>query len=132
VKTILKLIVAATLLGGITCSAAAGKERASPASVQIGRKQAEPVRPYTVDCAISPDQCMSEPVARGCGEGRHWSSAGSGLAHCVEDDRDCANGKAGKRDEYDNLVCADEREAAEEAVRKENVEHATRALSQEE
>lgn len=131
-QTLLKLLAAATLLSGIIGHAAAVEEQGAPTRAQVAKKQAEPNGPYKVDCSISPDQCMTEPAARGCGEGRHWSSSGSGLAHCVEDDRDCANGKAGKRDEYDNLVCADEREAAEKAVEKENVERATRALSQEE
>ncbi|MFC5511102.1 hypothetical protein ACFPOU_08175 [Massilia jejuensis] len=90
--------------------------------------QPKPVRPkpaaapaskYQVDCSISPDLCMTDPVARGCGEGRHWSSAGSGFAHCVEDDRNCADGKPAQRDEYDNLVCADEKAAGEGVIREE-------------
>lgn len=47
---------------------------------------------------------MSEPVARGCGAGKHWSSAG-GTSHCVEDDRYCDDGTLAKRDALDNLYC---------------------------
>jgi len=134
-QTSLKIVVAAALMAAGACantSIAAGQARAQSARAQVAPKQAPTAKPYRVDCSISPDLCMTEPVARGCGEGRHWSAAGSGMAHCVEDDRDCANGKAGKRDEYDNLVCADEREAAVEAAMKENAESAARAAGQQE
>lgn len=87
---------------------------ADPDCSQVGCVQQAPEKATTqqrsaADCSISPDLCMAAPVARGCGEGRHWSAAGSGLAHCVEDDRNCADGKPGKRDEFDNLICADEK-----------------------
>lgn len=134
-RTSQKIIAGAALVAAGACanqSLAAGQARGQPARTQVPPKQAPAAKPYKVDCSISPDLCMSEPVARGCGDGRHWSAAGSGMAHCVEDDRDCANGKAGKRDEYDNLVCVDEREAADEAARKESVESAARAEGQQE
>jgi hypothetical protein len=132
-RTLPKIIAAAALLtaGAITSNAAA-QERAQVARVQPAHSRPAPAKPYKVDCSISPDLCMTEPVARGCGEGKHWSAAGSGTAHCVEDDRDCADGKSGKRDEYDSLICADEKEAAEEAARKGNAEGAARAGSQQE
>lgn len=78
-------------------------------------KQKAAAQPPQITCAVAPELCMSEPVARGCGDGRHWSAAGSGMAHCVDDDRSCADGKAAKRDEYDNLVCADEKAGSEAA-----------------
>lgn len=65
-------------------------------------------KPIEVDCGISPDVCLTAPVARGCGPGRHWSGAGSGKAHCVENDRTCENGRKNTRDELDKLVCEDE------------------------
>lgn len=68
-----------------------------------------------IDCSVTPDLCMTEPVALGCGMGRHWSAAGSGLSHCVDDDRDCKDGKPAKRDEFDNLVCSEDKEPEEAA-----------------
>ena len=119
------ILAASVLLVGVTSAGAAAAAPAQP--VRKAQTQL-----YKVDCSISPDLCMAEPVARGCGDGRHWSSAGSGLAHCVDDDRDCADGKPGKRDEYDNLVCPDEKGAAEEAAAHEDVESAVRAETQQE
>lgn len=111
---ITKRYIAAALLV-VLSGAAVGVEHAG------SRPTAQPKQAtrYQVDCSISPDLCMTDPVARGCGEGRHWSSAGSGFAHCVEDDRNCADGKPGQRDEYDNLVCADEKAAGEGVAREE-------------
>lgn len=88
---------------------------AKPIALQgaLHQQQRAPAKKYKLDCSISPDLCITEPVALGCGPGRHWSSAGSGLSHCVEDDRDCKNGKPGKRDEFDNLICEDEKEVKE-------------------
>jgi len=128
VKTAWNAIVAIISLAATVTSIAAD-EPGQPQAAQrkVAPAKVAPTQPYKADCSISPELCMTAPVARGCGKGWHWSSAGSGLAHCVEDDRDCADGKAGKRDEYDNLVCADEKEAAGEAVRKQPADGAFRA-----
>lgn len=94
-----------------------------------GRKRAGAQQPQ-ITCATSPELCMSDPLARGCGDGRHWSAAGSGMAHCVDDDRNCADGKAAKRDEYDNVVCADEKATGSEAGGQGNEGGAARAATQ--
>jgi len=93
------------------CAAASGE---GPGENRAPSQKKRPEQQPQITCAISPELCMSDPIARGCGDGRHWSAAGSGTAHCVDDDRNCADGKAAKRDEYDNLVCADEKAAGTE------------------
>lgn len=131
------ICIAAVLLVALV-GPAVGVERAgSRPPPQPKPAQPKPAAPpaekkYQVDCSISPDLCMTDPVARGCGEGRHWSSAGSGFAHCVEDDRNCANGKPAQRDEYDNLVCADERAAGEAVAREEGAGSTARPQDQQE
>jgi len=133
-------IVLAALLGP-----AVGVERVgSRAPVPAQPKQAQPkpslpnaaaapaASRYQVDCSISPELCMTDPVARGCGEGRHWSSAGSGFAHCVEDDRNCADGRPGQRDEYDNLVCADDKAVGEGVAREEGASSTAQPQDQQE
>jgi len=129
-RTSPKFIVA-VLLAALVCPALAAERAGSHVPAPVQPKQWQPraapakqllppaASKPQIDCSISPDLCMTDPVARGCGEGRHWSSAGSGFAHCVDDDRVCADGKPGQRDEYDNLICADEKAAAEEAAREE-------------
>ena len=125
--------IVATLLAALICSAAAaGRAPAQPKPPQPKSVAPPAASKHQVDCSISPDLCMTEPVARGCGEGRHWSSAGSGLAHCVEDDRNCADGKPAKRDEYDNLVCADEKAASEAVAREEGAGGTARPQDQQE
>lgn len=104
------------LLAAFATSCIAAANDGSGSGRSQPRKKAASAQQPQITCAISPELCMSEPIARGCGDGRHWSSAGSGLAHCVEDERNCANGKAAKRDEYDNLVCPDEKAANGEGV----------------
>lgn len=97
------------LLGAFASSCiAAANDGAGASRTQQGKRRAA-AQPPQITCAMSPELCMSEPLARGCGDGRHWSAAGSGMAHCVDDNRNCADGKAAKRDEYDNLVCAEEK-----------------------
>ena len=126
--------IAAVLLVALV-GPAVGVERAgsrAPAPAQPKPAAPPPANKYQVDCSISPDLCMTDPVARGCGEGRHWSSAGSGFAHCVEDDRNCADGKPAQRDEHDNLVCADEKAAGEEVAREEGTGTAARPQDQQE
>lgn len=114
--------VASSCIGAANDGQGAGRS-------QPGKRKAPTAQPQ-ITCAISPELCMSDPVARGCGDGRHWSAAGSGMAHCVEDDRNCADGKAAKRDEYDNLVCADEKAAGGDGAGQENQGGAARAADQ--
>lgn len=122
-------------LGGLLFAAfassciAAANDVPGSGRAQQGKRKAAAQQPQ-ITCAVSPELCMSEPLARGCGNGRHWSAAGSGMAHCVDDDRNCADGKAAKRDEYDNLVCADEKAAGSEADGQENQSGAARAVNQ--
>lgn len=121
-------------LGGLLIAAlassciAAANDGPGVGRAQQGKRK-DAVQQPQITCAVSPELCMSEPVARGCGDGRHWSAAGSGMAHCVDDDRSCADGKAAKRDEYDNLVCADEK-AGGEAAEQESQGGAARAANQ--
>ncbi len=105
---------ALALVALVLCSA--------PAQAQVILERAPAVKDPSrqpakrkIDCSVTPDLCMTEPVALGCGTARHWSAAGSGLSHCVDDDRDCKDGKPGKRDEFDNLVCGKEKEPEESA-----------------
>lgn len=126
-KFIVAMLLAALLGPAVGVERAASRPPAQP-------KPAAPPAPSKpqIDCSISPELCMTDPVARGCGEGRHWSSAGSGFAHCVEDDRNCADGKPAQRDEYDNLVCADEKAAGEEVAREEGAGTTARPQDQQE
>lgn len=105
---------------GVAETVAAGEPTGASRTVPVRKKA--PAQQYKISCETSPELCMTEPVARGCGDGRHWSAAGSNLAHCVEDDRDCKDGTPGKRDEYDNLVCADEKAAVAQAAAQERIE----------
>lgn len=122
-KHIVGLLFAAFAVSG----AAASNSSQDASRLQPKKSRAAAQKPQ-ITCAVSPELCMSEPVARGCGDGRHWSSAGSGMAHCVDDDRTCADGKAGKRDEYDNLVCADENASSRQAVEQEKKDGPARAV----
>lgn len=101
------------------------RDQVASGRAQPNQKRA-PAQQNKISCETSPDLCMTAPVARGCGDGRHWSAAGSNLAHCVEDDRDCKDGSPGKRDEYDNLVCPDEKAAAEQGTVQEGDESRSR------
>lgn len=56
-------------------------------------------------CQVTPDACANAPVASACPAGQHWSTAGSGIAHCVADDPDCGWGKTLTHDSFDNPSC---------------------------
>lgn len=42
------------------------------------------------NCAINPGACQPKPTPSACPAGKHWTTLGSGIAHCVADDPVCA------------------------------------------
>lgn len=107
------LLITFVLAGGGLVATAAGAQ-AIPNS-KVVPVRTGPAKVTKKDCLIQPDLCLPPPTAIGCGAGKHWSSAGSGLSHCVEDDRLCKNGEPATRDEFDNLVCRDDKPPAGES-----------------
>lgn len=43
-------------------------------------------------CRITPGACAAAPTPANCASGRLWTLAGSGVAHCVDQDPPCAGG----------------------------------------
>ena len=62
---------------------------------------------FRQDCArgISPDTCAKPPAPRGCPPGQHWTTAGTGIAHCVGGDPVCPPGSVVDHDSRGNPFC---------------------------
>jgi hypothetical protein len=63
--------------------------------------------PNALNCNITPNAlgCVSTPSMKGCDAGKHWTTQGSGIAHCVQDDYNCPWGQQLKRDSLGNPSC---------------------------
>lgn len=57
------------------------------------------------NCTVSPESCMTAPIAKACPAGKKWSTAGSGIAHCVSADPACASGEKVAYDTLGNPSC---------------------------
>ena len=59
------------------------------------------------NCAITPTAvgCMAPPTGQGCVVGRHWTTEGDGIAHCVNDDPNCPWGTSLVHDNLGNPSC---------------------------
>jgi len=62
---------------------------------------------YQADCAagLSLSACGTIPISKDCEPGRHWSVDGSKVAHCVQNDMDCASGSRLEHDVNGNPSC---------------------------
>lgn len=56
-------------------------------------------------CVVTPDACAALPSAMACPPGTHWTLAGSGVAHCVQDDPVCPWGTSLTHDTLGNPSC---------------------------
>lgn len=56
-------------------------------------------------CIQSPDMCLSSPIAKSCAAGMRWSTAGTGIAHCVANDPVCPASEKVVHDFYGNPSC---------------------------
>lgn len=67
----------------------------------------QPVDPNATNCTITPQAigCVSLPTLKGCDIGKHWSLAGSGIAHCVADDFVCPWSQTLNHDALGNPFC---------------------------
>lgn len=53
----------------------------------------------------SPESCMTAPIAQACPAGKKWSTAGSGIAHCVNVDPVCPSAEKVAYDSLGNPSC---------------------------
>lgn len=62
---------------------------------------------FQADCAagVALDSCVGAPTPKGCGPGKHWSTQGSGIAHCVADDPICTGDNYLTHDALGNPSC---------------------------
>lgn len=58
-----------------------------------------------VDCRLNPESCMTPPIAKACPSGQKWSTAGSGVAHCVNAEPACASADKVSYDAMGNPSC---------------------------
>lgn len=56
-------------------------------------------------CVVTPDACAALPNVMACPTGMHWTLAGSGVAHCVQDDPTCPWGTSLTHDVLGNPSC---------------------------
>lgn len=56
-------------------------------------------------CSVSPESCMTAPIAQACPSGKKWSTTGSGVAHCVAVDPVCASSDKVAYDNMGNPSC---------------------------
>lgn len=56
-------------------------------------------------CTVSPDSCMTAPIAKACPTGKRWTTAGSGIAHCVNVDPVCPSSEKVAYDNMGNPSC---------------------------
>lgn len=57
------------------------------------------------DCTVNPAACQAKPVPSTCPAGKHWTTMGSGIAHCVLDDPVCVAPEKLKHDALGNPSC---------------------------
>lgn len=62
---------------------------------------------FQADCnaGVAADSCRGVPTPPGCGAGKHWTTLGSGIAHCVLDDYACPAGSDLAHDSLGNPSC---------------------------
>ena len=56
-------------------------------------------------CRLTPDACANTPIAAACPTGSHWTTTGSNIAHCVQDDPSCPWGTSLTHDWLGNPSC---------------------------
>ena len=63
--------------------------------------------PNATNCSITPTAvgCIAPPTGMGCVTGRHWTTEGDGIAHCVNDDPNCPWGTSLTHDNMGNPSC---------------------------
>lgn len=67
----------------------------------------QPKNPLATNCSVTPGdaECMPLPKPSGCPAGKHWTTQGSGIAHCVGDDMNCPAGQTLTHDALGNPSC---------------------------
>lgn len=65
------------------------------------------------NCTVSPESCMTAPIAKSCPAGKRWTTAGSGVAHCVDVDPVCASSEKVAYDSMGNPSCVSRCSAGE-------------------
>lgn len=65
------------------------------------------------NCTVSPESCMTAPIAKACPVGKRWTTAGSGIAHCVNVDPVCASSEKIAYDSLGNPSCVSRCTASE-------------------
>ena len=67
----------------------------------------QPKNPLATNCSVTPGdaECMPLPKPSGCPAGKHWTTQGSGIAHCVGDDINCPAGQTLTHDALGNPSC---------------------------
>jgi hypothetical protein len=63
-----------------------------------------PIQPE-LNCLTGIERCIAKPKPLPCPVGKHWSLAGSGLAHCVALDPVCTSGTGLQHDALGNPSC---------------------------
>lgn len=58
-----------------------------------------------VKCLTNPEACLTAPIAKSCPVGKKWSTAGSGIAHCVNVDPVCLSSEKVTYDYLGNPSC---------------------------
>lgn len=56
-------------------------------------------------CLNNPESCLTAPIAKACPAGKKWSTAGSGIAHCVNVDPVCPSSQKVTHDYLGNPSC---------------------------
>jgi len=56
-------------------------------------------------CLTNPESCLTAPIAKACPAGQKWSTAGSGIAHCVNVDPVCPSAEKVSYDFLGNPSC---------------------------
>lgn len=56
-------------------------------------------------CLTNPEACLTAPIAKSCPAGQKWSTAGSGIAHCVNVDPVCPSSEKVAHDFLGNPSC---------------------------
>lgn len=56
-------------------------------------------------CINNPETCLTAPIAKACPAGKKWSTAGSGIAHCVNVDPVCSSSEKVAYDFLGNPSC---------------------------
>jgi len=57
------------------------------------------------NCTVNPELCMTAPIAKSCPTGKKWTTAGSGIAHCVNVDPVCPSAEKVAYDSLGNPSC---------------------------